>query len=146
MLSGPLEIVAVVWAGFTRIFLLLELTLGTCSPQRESNLLSIYLLACLGRVIKHSISRVVLFFPFADFALFFENWIPLQVKAKEQNSLYCAWGVVKNRKILFMNLIAKFPSSPQQPGYMEVAIASSVLPCWDKAVCTKAMPEAMPAV
>lgn len=82
LLCGPLEIAAVIWAGFTIILLLLELPLGTSSTQRESDLPSIYRPACPGRVIKYSISKVVLF-SFTDFALSFENWIPLQVKIKQ---------------------------------------------------------------
>jgi len=48
LLSEPLEIAAVLWAGFTTILLLLELLLETCSTQRESNLPSIYILHAQG--------------------------------------------------------------------------------------------------
>lgn len=100
LLSGLLEITAVTWAGFTIILELLELPLGSSSTQRESNIPSIYLLTYPGREIKHSISKAG-DFSFTDFALSFENWIPLHMKIK-QSSLCSAWGVVKYSKNLFI--------------------------------------------
>lgn len=107
--SGPLKIAAVTWAGFTIILQVLELPIGTSSTERERNVLPIYLSAWPESVIKHSISKVGRFFgwcfwgffPFSGFVLSFENCIPFQVKIK-QNSLCCAWVMVKDKKCPFM--------------------------------------------